>query len=206
MRKPGSMKGLEELGRVRLSPSFFMRDMLYSEISNFYGIPNIPENPDRAIESGKQLCENLLEPLQQKFGRISIRSAYRSPQLNKFGNENKLNCASNKNNYARHIWDMPDENGYGALATIVVNAYADYYAATGDWQSLAWYIHDRLPYSTLYFYPKLCAFNIGWHEHPERWIKSFITPKGTLTKMSMENHEGPHTAKYDTMLKALAVD
>ena len=29
MRKPGSMKGLEELGRVRLSPSFFLRDFLY---------------------------------------------------------------------------------------------------------------------------------------------------------------------------------
>ena len=36
MRKPASMKGLEELGRVRLSPSFFMRDFLYSEISVYY--------------------------------------------------------------------------------------------------------------------------------------------------------------------------
>ena len=37
MRKPASMKALEELGRVRLSPNFFMREMLYSEISNFHG-------------------------------------------------------------------------------------------------------------------------------------------------------------------------
>ena len=40
MKKPGSVKGLEQLGRVRLSPSFFMRDMLYSEIANFNGMPN----------------------------------------------------------------------------------------------------------------------------------------------------------------------
>ena len=30
MRKPGSVKGLEELGRVRLSKNFFLRDFLYS--------------------------------------------------------------------------------------------------------------------------------------------------------------------------------
>ena len=46
MRKPRSMRGLEELGRVRLSPNFYMRDFLYSEIANFYTIPNIPEYPD----------------------------------------------------------------------------------------------------------------------------------------------------------------
>ena len=49
MRKPASMKALEELGRVRLSEHFFMREMLYSEIANFHGIPNIPDDPDLAI-------------------------------------------------------------------------------------------------------------------------------------------------------------
>jgi hypothetical protein len=78
MRKPASVKSLEELGRVRLSNSFFMRDFLYSEVASFYGIPNIPEDPDLAIEVGKHLCEELLEPLQSTFGRISIRSGYRS--------------------------------------------------------------------------------------------------------------------------------
>ncbi len=48
MRKPGSVKGLEELGRVRLSPSFFPRDFLHSEIDNFHGLPNIPDDPDLA--------------------------------------------------------------------------------------------------------------------------------------------------------------
>ena len=50
MRKPQSVDTLENLGRVRLSRSFFMRDFLYSEIANFYGIPNIPEDPDLAVE------------------------------------------------------------------------------------------------------------------------------------------------------------
>ena len=50
MRSPQSVDALENLGRVRLSPSFFMRDFLYSEIANFYGVQNIPEDPDLAIE------------------------------------------------------------------------------------------------------------------------------------------------------------
>lgn len=34
-RKPASVRGLEALGRERLSRHFFMRDFLYSEIGNF---------------------------------------------------------------------------------------------------------------------------------------------------------------------------
>ena len=96
MRKPKRVQSLEDLGRVQLSPSFFMRDMLYSEISNFHGIPNIPDYPDVAIEAGTQLCTQLLEPLQERFGRISIRSAYRSPDVNDFGNKNGYSCAANE--------------------------------------------------------------------------------------------------------------
>ena len=204
MRKPQSITALEDLGRVQLSDSFFMRDMLYSEISNHYGLPNIPDHPAIAIETGKALCEALLEPLQKTFGRISIRSAYRSPSVNQFGNENKLNCASNKANFGKHIWDYPDVHGHkGALATIVVNRFTPYFEQTRDWQSLAWYIHDHLPYSHLKFFPKLCAFNIGWHENPEKRIDSFVTPKGCLTKSGMDNHTGDHSQHYAAMLKAL---
>ena len=63
----------------------------------------------------------LLEPLQATFGRIAVRSGYRSPIINEFGNRNKLNCASNEANYAAHIWDYADvQGGRGATACIVV--------------------------------------------------------------------------------------
>ena len=71
MRKIESYESLEEFGRVRLSKNFFMRDFLYSEIANFYGVQNIPSNRELAIEAGKHLCEELLEPLNATFGRIS---------------------------------------------------------------------------------------------------------------------------------------
>jgi hypothetical protein len=76
--RPGSVRSLEELGRVRLSASFFIRDFLHSEIGDFRGIPNIPDVPDLAIAAGRRLCELLLEPLQATFGRLAIRSAYRA--------------------------------------------------------------------------------------------------------------------------------
>ena len=205
MRKPGSVKSLTDLGRVRLSPSFFMRDMLYSEIANYHGMQNIPDHPDLAIEAGSKLCTELLEPLQRKFGRVSVRSAYRSPSLNKFGNENKLACARNEANYANHIWDYRDKDGnMGALATIVINQYISYFEETGDWEAMAWYIHDNLPYSRMEFCPNLGAFNIGWRENPVKRIDSSCPPRrGTLTKPGMDNHTGNHSHLYEKMLYKL---
>ncbi len=197
MKQPKSMKSLEDLGRVRLSKSFFMRDFLHSEIANFYEIANIPDNPDLAIAAGTRLCEELLEPLNDVFGGISIRSAYRSCAVNDFGNKHDLNCATNEKNYGRHIWDRRDTDGHmGATACIVVRWFIPMYEKTGNWQALAWWIHDNLPYSGLQFFPKYAAFNISWHEVPERTIYSYIDPKGCLTKPGMSNHGGDHKALY----------
>ncbi|HCT34519.1 MAG TPA: hypothetical protein DF966_15290, partial [Sulfitobacter sp.] len=63
------MWSLETFGRVRLSRHFFMRDFMYSEISGFHGQPNIPDNPDLAIENGRAFCTTLLDPLEETFGR-----------------------------------------------------------------------------------------------------------------------------------------
>ena len=198
MQIPRSVKSLEDLGRVRLSKSFFMRDFLYSEIANFHQIPNIPEDLDLAIAAGKHLCEEILEPLQATFGRINIRSGYRSLEVNKFGNENDLNCARNEVNYAWHIWDRRDAEGYmGATACIVVNWYLEQYEAAQDFRPLAWWVHDHLPYARMEFFPKLCAFNIGWHEKEQKAsILSYAAPKGHLTKTGMSNHEGDHREFY----------
>lgn len=205
MRKPGSMKALEELGRVRLSPNFFLRDFLYSEISQFYSIPNIPDDPDLAIAAGTKLCEELLEPLMARFGRISIRSSFRSKAVNEFGNRNNLNCARNEANYAGHIWDERDAAGrMGATACIIVHALIPYYEATGRWEALAWWIHDQLPYHDLEFFPKYAAVNVNWREAPERRIYSYIPPRrGWLTKPGMENAAGTHEAEYSEWLARL---
>ena len=194
------MKALEDVGRIQLSPNFFMRDFLYSEISNFYGIPNIPDDTDLAVAAARGLCENLLEPLTIAFGKVSVRSAYRSQKVNKFGNLNKLNCSSNEKSRADHIFDLRDGEGrMGATATIVVNSFVPLFEELKDWRPLAWFIHDHLPYNTMYFFPKLAAFNLNWNEESGRlWIKSYAQPqKTTLTRVGMDNYDGPHSQYYD---------
>ena len=178
MRKPGSMKGLEELGRVRLSQNFYLRDFLMSEIANFYGIPNIPENPDLAIETGTRLCTELLEPLQN-----TVRSTFhplRIPVATGHRLRQRTRAWCQRGNTTRGITSGTCSIGpatKGAAACIVIPWFADRYATGADWRALAWWIHDHLPYSHLEFYPKLCAFNIHWSEHPKRRIDSFIRPE-----------------------------
>lgn len=182
--KLAEFRKLEELGRVRLSPNFFMREFLHSEISQIERIPNIPHHPEIAIKYGSLLCERILEPIQEHFGRISIRSGYRSPEINALGaaNRNQYKCSRNESNYSKHIWDYPDANGhFGATACIVICSYIDRYHKTGDWKSLAEWIKHNIPeYSALTFYPKLCAFNISWHEQPKKRISSYIRPRAFM--------------------------
>ena len=203
MRKPDTVTLLTEFGRERLSKHFFMRDFLFSDIASIHGLNNVPDDPDLAIAAGKKLCEELLEPLQDRFGRIAIRSAFRSCQVNGLGNEMqragkaKYNCSANEANFAHHIWDRRDASGHmGAMACIVVPAFWDQFQAPGDWQKLAWWIHDHLPYSSMFFFETYWAFNLGWHEAPERRIDSYVTPKGCLTKPGMSNHAGSHEADW----------
>lgn len=185
MRRPTSVAALTELSRVRLSKSFFMRDMLYSEIAQVHGLLNAPDDPELAIAAGTRLCEELLEPLQDEWGRIAIRSAYRSREVNALGNamqkagKSGYNCASNEANAAAHIWDMRDGDGcMGAVACVVVSSFWDAHQKPGEWQVLARWIDQHLPYSTLHFFPTLWAVNIGWHERPRRRIDSYAEPKG----------------------------
>jgi hypothetical protein len=215
MRQPQTVKSLEELGRVRLSRSFFMREFLYSEISQIEGTPNIPDDPDLAIAAGKNLCEKVLEPIQDALGRITVRSAYRSCDVNKRGNKKKYSCASNESNYARHIWDRRDADGYmGATSCIIVTSFIPYYEETKDWTALAWWIHDHISdYTSMEFYPKYAAFNITWSENPdlEKSIYSYAEnphtgKRGFLTKPDMDNFSDSHEELYRDFLMQLSSD
>ena len=185
MRKPASMWSLETLGRVRLSKYFYMREFLYSEIGNIHRIQNIPENPDLAIESGRAFCTNLLDPLEETFGRIGVRSGYRAPELNRFGNENRLNCARDEYPLECHIWDF--ENVEIAGASIAMPWFEYHYSHGRDWRDLAYWLYDHLPFAEAWFFPKLCAFNLAWRADARRRIDSYIAPKGTL----LQAHASP---------------
>ncbi|MGZ2256958.1 hypothetical protein [Roseobacter sp. A03A-229] len=176
------MWSLENLGRVRLSKHFYMRDFLYSEIGNMHQVRNVPPDPDLTIENGRMLCKELLDPLEETFGRLAIRSGYRSPELNGYGNRNKLNCAANDNPIECHIWDRGQGEEAIAGTSLAIPWFTDQYEAGRDWRDLAWWLHDHLPYSEAWFFPKLAAFNLVWRPTPLRTISSYIKPKGMLLR------------------------
>jgi hypothetical protein len=197
MKSPKSVRGLEDLGRARLSKSFFLRDFLFSDIAAVHGISNVPADPDLAIQAGTRLCEEILEPIQDRFGRIAIRSAYRSPAVNEFGAEHGFNCANNNSNAAGHIWDLKDENGHmGATACIVVPRFWDNFQEPGDWKKMAWWVHDHLPYSGMEFFKNYWAFNVSWHQRPARRIFNWLETPRWLTKPGMTNNEGSHESEW----------
>ncbi len=193
----GGFSDLERLGRVRLSKHFQMRQFLHSEIAAFYRLPNVPVDPDLAIENGQQLCEAILEPIAEAFGPIIVRSGYRSLALNAFGAQRRLKCASNAKNAAYHVWDLLDEQGYrGAAACIAVPWLADH----GPWaetsNQMAWWVHDHLPYHRLTFFTSPGTFNVGWHERPIREVFTYQRPKRWLVRDGWLDAYGDHSDRY----------
>ncbi len=221
MPSPASVAELTELGRTRLSEHVFMREMLYSEVANFHGLSNLPEDPELALHVGRHLAEEIIEPLKRAFGHVTIRSAYRSPSVNRFCHDrhNELMasgvqdsayyCSDNIYSASRHIWDLRDADGHcGGTTSLVIPWYLERYEKTGDARPLAWWIRDNLPnYAEVIFFPWMCAFNIRWYEGPNsKAIYIDAGPGGgedeTLTALSMDNFEGDHSEFYSGFPKA----
>ncbi len=90
----------------------------------------------------------------------------------------------------------------GATACVVVPSFWDRFQDEGDWQKLAWWLHDHLPYSKMYFFPKknYWAFNLTWNEQPVRRIDSYAKPAGCLTKPGLANNTGSHQEYWNGIL------
>jgi hypothetical protein len=122
----------------------FLRDFRFSDIASMHGLNNVPDHPDLAIAAGCRLCADLLEPLQERFGRIAIRTAFRSCAVNALGNEQQkagrtgCYCAANEANFVGHIWDRRNAQGHKcAMASVILPSFWDHFQAEGDWQKLA---------------------------------------------------------------------
>jgi hypothetical protein len=70
-------------GDIQLSPHFMLSEMIRSETASRKGIDNYPKD-EAIIKNLKALCENVLEPVRQHFGKpISPTSGYRCLPLNR---------------------------------------------------------------------------------------------------------------------------
>ena len=64
---------------MKLSRNFSLSELIKSDTAIRHGIDNNP-NADQ-IEKLKLLCENILQPVRDHFGRVTVTSCFRSPQL-----------------------------------------------------------------------------------------------------------------------------
>ena len=64
---------------MQLSRNFSLQELIKSDTAIRKGIDNNP-NADQ-IEKLKMLCENVLQPVRDHFGRVKVTSGFRSPEL-----------------------------------------------------------------------------------------------------------------------------
>ena len=94
----------DKFTRTRLSKNFLLRDFLYSSDSDFRGICNLPKSRELVIRSGRALCENILEPIIEKWGKVFITFGYQS----KSGIEadwSPTKCKESSRSSNPHQWD-----------------------------------------------------------------------------------------------------
>jgi hypothetical protein len=66
---------------MNLSANFSLKELTKSDTATRLGIDNTPD--DEAIDNLKTLCDKVLQPVRDHFGKpIKISSGYRSPELN----------------------------------------------------------------------------------------------------------------------------
>ena len=64
---------------MNLSRNFSLQELIKSDTAIRKGIDNNP-NSDQ-VEKLKALCENILQPVRDHFGRVKVTSGYRSVEL-----------------------------------------------------------------------------------------------------------------------------
>ena len=64
---------------MNLSRNFTLQELIKSDTAIRLNIDNNP-NSDQ-IEKLKALCENVLQPVRDQFGRVKVTSGFRSPEL-----------------------------------------------------------------------------------------------------------------------------
>ena len=64
---------------MKLSPNFSVRELTKSQTAERKGIDNTPT--EEHLENLKLLCENILQPVRDEWGVVSVSSGYRSPEL-----------------------------------------------------------------------------------------------------------------------------
>ncbi|MCH5235695.1 MAG: peptidase M15 [Muribaculaceae bacterium] len=130
---------------MNLTQNFTLEEMTASSTAKGKGIINIPDT--QATESLKRLCEEILQPIRNKFGKpVKVTSGYRS---------DALNTAIGGSKTSQHLKGEAADiicNDNKALWNLIINMIQNQEIRVGqliDEKNLRW-IHISLPDSSHY--------------------------------------------------------
>lgn len=87
----------------------------------------------------------------------------------------------------------------GACATVLIPWFVQRHErGETNWQAMAWWVHDHLPYSHLRFFMN-GTFNLTWSDRPVRHAEAKFGAKGAARNLATEEAEsapGLHGAAY----------
>jgi hypothetical protein len=140
-----------------------LSDFLYSEAAAKKGIANVPPTFDgMEVESIKKLCENILDPVVDRFGAISITYGYVSPALHKAtfpGSKPSIhNCSPSGGAYLGAACDFQHHN------TEVSH------------RDILFWIADNCTYDRLILYPGSTIICVAWSDKPRSHCRQQVFP------------------------------
>lgn len=148
---------------VRVGKYFMLSDFLYSQTAITKGIPNIPIGWSGAEVRGIQgLCENILDPVVDIFGPVSVTFGFCSLQLWKYWYPSKQNPV------ALHLF-KPPQGGIGGAADILVHSHPKNPRPVFNW------IRQNCKHDRLILYPGSTIICVAWTEikprsHAKEWV------------------------------------
>ena len=70
------IREFETVKKTRLSQNFILGDFLFSTEAACMGLSNFPEDSAMVVRAGRALCDKILEPVLDHFGRFAITFGY----------------------------------------------------------------------------------------------------------------------------------
>jgi SWIM zinc finger len=173
---------------VRVGKYFVLSDFLYSHDAVAKGIANLPPSLDcPEIDGMRGLCANILDPVVEKFGPVSIAYGYCSTELwrRQYGqNANLLDLHTFK----------PKQGGIGGAVDIVIHGQEDVRPVI-NW------IKRNCVYDRLIIYPGSRIICVAWCGTKPRYqaMEWIFVPGGKPQYLKAGEREPPkpHFTKAD---------
>lgn len=169
---------------VRVGKYFVLSDFLYSQDATIQGIPNCPFLESPEVEGMRGLCREILDPVVDQFGPVSITFGYASPQLWQkwHGQNTEL--------YGLHLF-RPPQGGIGGAADIVIHSHRRDPRPVLNW------VRDNCVYDRLIIFPGSEILCLAWTEVKPRYeCKEWVWAEGeNLAQYVTAGRDAPAKAK-----------